>query len=223
MRTRFSLNIPDDGRHCSPLRRQLPADRRSTTALMRRRILEGGNDSSQEPTNPEDINRVHGEENENSPPEGEEPHLPDQEDRPNGITTFQNQGGIQGRTIDNSRSRNYGAQHSTAQATGGTFSTRSTRVSRKRNAVQDEVAERIHEYVKTTLFKRFKFVNNHYVFVKAMEIIEEVEGISPELEDKGFRSQYKSTLMDSLNSKRGTCEQAGGKIVQSKLLVLYLV
>ena len=91
-----------------------------------------------------------------------------------------------------------------------------TTTSRKRPACEDERADRIHEWVKTVLFKRIKFINNHNVFVRAMELIEEEEGIQPG-SDQDFRTRYKSTLMDSLNAKRGTCEQAVGKVVHSEL------
>ena len=47
-------------------------------------------------------------------------------------------------------------------------------------------------------------------------MIEEEEGISTAIQNKQFRTHYKSTLMDSLNAKRGTCEQAAGKVVHSK-------
>jgi hypothetical protein len=49
-----------------------------------------------------------------------------------------------------------------------------------------------------------------------MELIEKEEGIQPG-SDQDFRTRYKSTLMDSLNAKRGTCEQAVGKVVHSEL------
>jgi hypothetical protein len=91
-----------------------------------------------------------------------------------------------------------------------------TTTSRKRHACGDERADRIHEWVKTVLFKRIKFINNHNVFVRAMDLIEEEEGIQPG-SDQDFRTRYKSTLMDSLNAKRGTCEQAVGKVVHSEL------
>ena len=40
-----------------------------------------------------------------------------------------------------------------------------TTTSRKRHACGDERADRIHEWVKSVLFKRIKFINNHNVFV----------------------------------------------------------
>ena len=60
-------------------------------------------------------------------------------------------------TITNSIEEGGQQQQTGEQPLHGT----STIASRKRSMCEDERAQRIHDYVKNTLFKRIKFVNNH--------------------------------------------------------------
>ena len=77
------------------------------------------------------------------------------------------------------------------------------------------IVERIQVVVKGMIFRKMKFITSEAMFNRAMKIVLETE--DPDDEDEFVRI-YKTCVVGSINSKRSTCEQAGGRIVKELLV-----
>ena len=80
---------------------------------------------------------------------------------------------------------------------------------------QTHVTYRIQNLVKKVIFRKLKFVTNDALFWKAMKVVIEAED---PVEQNRFVKIYKTCILQSLNTKRSTCEQAGAKIVRGSSL-----
>jgi hypothetical protein len=69
--------------------------------------------------------------------------------------------------------------------------------------------------VKKVIFRKLKFVTNDTLFWKAMKVVIEAED---PVEQNRFVKVYKTCVLQSLNTKRSTCEQAGAKITRELLI-----
>ena len=81
------------------------------------------------------------------------------------------------------------------------------------------VVKRIQKFAKIDIFKIAKFITGEKVLVQVMKLVEKNElghHIGTSAKGAEFRIMYKPRVMKSLNDKRGSCAQAGGKIVHSK-------
>lgn len=78
-----------------------------------------------------------------------------------------------------------------------------------------DIVQRIHTFVNHTLFKKLKFATNETMVTMAIKTAM-MEFQMHEDEFKGFYNVYRSTMMDAINTKRGTCAQLGGNIVSGK-------
>lgn len=76
---------------------------------------------------------------------------------------------------------------------------------------------RIHHYVNHHMFKICKFLTNENMVTKAVETVmrNEFQISEPELITRfsAFYGKYRSSMMDAINTKRGTSAQLGGKAV----------
>jgi hypothetical protein len=81
---------------------------------------------------------------------------------------------------------------------------------------QSHVAKRIMLFVKTDVFRRIKFINNDEMFRKAFQLVIRNEDVPPN-KRFAFQQLYESAFNHALNTKRGSCEQAGGFIVRKAL------
>jgi hypothetical protein len=76
------------------------------------------------------------------------------------------------------------------------------------------IVERIQVVGKGMIFRKMKFITSEAMFNRAMKIVLETE----EPDDKEeFVRIYKTCVVGSINGKRSTCEQAGGRIVKELL------
>jgi hypothetical protein len=81
---------------------------------------------------------------------------------------------------------------------------------------QKHVADRVRIYVKDYVFRRIKFINSDLMFQKAIKLVMDHEGVP--LHQRGkFQMLYESVFNEALNTKRSSCEQAGGKIVRESI------
>lgn len=76
------------------------------------------------------------------------------------------------------------------------------------------IVDRIQVVVKGMIFRKMKFITSEAMFNRAMKIVLETE--EPDDEEEFVRI-YKTCVVGSINGKRSTCEQAGGRIVKELL------
>ena len=82
---------------------------------------------------------------------------------------------------------------------------------------QKHVALRVRTYVKSIIFRKIKFINSDMMFQKAMTLVMDHEAVPHHLRGK-FQMLYESVFNESLNTKRSSCEQTGGKIVRDRIV-----
>ena len=81
---------------------------------------------------------------------------------------------------------------------------------------ESHVATRVRSYVKNVLFRNIKFVNTEIMIQRAMKLVMKFENVK-ERKQLEFHMLYESVFNEALNTKRSSCEQAGGKIVMESL------
>jgi len=81
---------------------------------------------------------------------------------------------------------------------------------------QNHVALRVRMYVKSTIFRKIKFINSDAMFQRAMTLVMDNEAVPSQMRGK-FQMLYESVFNESLNTKRSSCEQTGGKIVREAI------
>ncbi len=79
---------------------------------------------------------------------------------------------------------------------------------------QKHVTDRVRIFVKSDIFRRIKLINSDASFQKAINLVMDHENV-PEEQRGRFQMLYESVFNEALNTKRSSCEQLGGKIVQS--------
>jgi hypothetical protein len=84
------------------------------------------------------------------------------------------------------------------------------------NRTANFLKERIQKFCKKELFKKVKFVASDSGLQHVMGRMAGIFQI-PMAKKQAFKSQFKKTVMDSLNAKRAFCEQQAGKVVLSEL------
>ena len=82
--------------------------------------------------------------------------------------------------------------------------------------VQIHVAFRVRLYVQNDLFRQVKFINNDWMLQTAMNMVMDHKSVPQNVRHK-FQMLYESTFNVALNQKRSDCEQAGGKLVRTKM------
>ena len=97
----------------------------------------------------------------------------------------------------------------------------STILRRMSNAVsivkrEKHVATRIMQFVKSEVFRRIKFVNSAEMFQKAFVKVIEFEKVPPN-NSLLFQLTYESCFNKALNTKRSSCEQAGGMLARKAI------
>ena len=83
---------------------------------------------------------------------------------------------------------------------------------------QKHVADRVRAFVKASVFRRIKFINSDIMFQKAFKLVIDQEAVPPHQRGQ-FQMLYESVFNESLNTKRSSCEQAGGKIVRESIAI----
>ena len=78
---------------------------------------------------------------------------------------------------------------------------------------QQHPVRRLHAFVNQHLFKKLKFASNEKMVENAIKVAMEEEFRIPEDQFPRFYNIYRSTMMDAINTKRGTCAQIGGRVV----------
>ena len=78
---------------------------------------------------------------------------------------------------------------------------------------EKHVANRVIQFVKSDLFRRIKFINNDAMFQKAFLLVMNNEKVEPH-KRVSFQMLYESCFNHALNTKRSSCEQAGGILVK---------
>lgn len=79
---------------------------------------------------------------------------------------------------------------------------------------------RIHHYVNHHIFKLCKFLTNESMVTKAVQSVMvgefqmQDESALHDPQFARFYGKYRSTMMDAINTKRGTCAQLGGKSME---------
>jgi hypothetical protein len=81
---------------------------------------------------------------------------------------------------------------------------------------EKHVATRIMQFVKSEVFRRIKFVNSAEMFQKAFVKVIEFEKVPPH-NCLLFQLTYKSCFNKALNTKRSSCEQAGGVLARKAI------
>ena len=81
---------------------------------------------------------------------------------------------------------------------------------------QKFVTQRVTTFVKSELFRKIKFINSDASFQKAFKLVMDHEDVSPR-HRVNFQMTYETVFNEALNSKRSSCEQAGGKIVRKTI------
>ena len=81
---------------------------------------------------------------------------------------------------------------------------------------ESHVTTRVRSYVKNVLFRNIKFVNTEIMIQRAMKLVMKFENVK-ERNQLEFHMLYESVFNEALNTKRSSCEQAGGKIVMESL------
>jgi hypothetical protein len=81
---------------------------------------------------------------------------------------------------------------------------------------QKHVADRVIQYVKSDVFRRIKFINSDAMFQKAFQLVTKHENV-PQHQRLQFQMLYENAFNHALNTKRSSCEQAGGKIMRKTL------
>ncbi len=83
---------------------------------------------------------------------------------------------------------------------------------------QKHVADRVRAFVKVSVFRCLKFINSDIMFQKAFKLVIDQEAVP--LHQRGqFQMLYESVFNKSLNTKRSSWEQAGGKIVSESIAI----
>jgi hypothetical protein len=80
-----------------------------------------------------------------------------------------------------------------------------------------DIVYRIHAFVNQILFKKLKFATNENMVKEAVRAAM-VEFQVHEENFSLFYNIYRATMMDSINTKRGTCAQTGSNIVLGKII-----
>ena len=80
-----------------------------------------------------------------------------------------------------------------------------------------DIVYRIHAFVNQFLFKKLKFATNENMVKEAIRAAM-VEFQVHEENFSVFYNIYRATMMDSINTKRGTCAQTGSNIVLGKII-----
>ena len=78
---------------------------------------------------------------------------------------------------------------------------------------QQHTVRRLHAFVNQHLFKKLKFASNEGMVENAIKVAMAEEFCIPGDHFPAFYNIYRSTMMDAINTKRGTCAQLGGKVV----------
>jgi hypothetical protein len=78
---------------------------------------------------------------------------------------------------------------------------------------EKHVANRVIQFVKSDIFRRIKFINNDAMFQKAFLLVMNHEKVEPH-KRVSFQMLYESCFNHALNTKRSSCEQAGGILVR---------
>ncbi len=78
--------------------------------------------------------------------------------------------------------------------------------------------DRVRAFVKASVFRRIKFINSDIMFQKAFKLVIDQETVPPHQRGQ-FQKLYESVFNESLNTKRSSCEQAGGKIVRESIAI----
>ena len=81
---------------------------------------------------------------------------------------------------------------------------------------QENIADRVKTYVKKHLFRVVMFISNKDMFAQAFTMVMDHECVANRDRVK-FQMLYESVFNHALNSKRSTCEQAGGNIMLKEL------
>jgi hypothetical protein len=81
---------------------------------------------------------------------------------------------------------------------------------------EKHVATRIMQFVKSEVFRRIKFVNSAEMFQKAFVKVIEFEKVPPH-NHLLFQLTYESCFNKALNTKRSSCEQAGGMLARKAI------
>jgi len=77
---------------------------------------------------------------------------------------------------------------------------------------KQDLVYRIHAFVNQILFKKLKFATNENIVQEAVRAAM-VEFQINQDNFSAFFNIYRATMMDAINTKRGTCAQMGGNIV----------
>ena len=78
------------------------------------------------------------------------------------------------------------------------------------------VTQQVDTFVKATLFRKVKVINSNTSFQRAMKLVMDHEDVPPQ-HCLNFQRIYDTLLNEALNSKRGACEQWGGKIARKTI------
>jgi hypothetical protein len=81
---------------------------------------------------------------------------------------------------------------------------------------QKFVTQCVTALVKSELFRKIKFINSDASFQKAFKLVMDHEDVSPR-HHVNLQMTYKTVFNEALNSKRSSCEQAGGMIVRKTI------
>jgi hypothetical protein len=79
---------------------------------------------------------------------------------------------------------------------------------------EKHVANRVIQFVKSDIFRRIKFINNDAMFQKAFLLVMNHEKVEPH-KRVSFQMLYESCFNHALNTKRSSCEQAGGILARN--------
>ena len=73
---------------------------------------------------------------------------------------------------------------------------------------QENIADRVTNYVRKHMFRVVKFISNEHMFGKAFKEVMDHKCMANR-DRVRFQMLYESVFNHALNSKRSTCEQAG--------------
>lgn len=91
-------------------------------------------------------------------------------------------------------------------------------VTKIQNSLKDSrLPNLIKGAVRSVLFKSIKFITNDDQWIRAVDrVLDCVEGVNQGYSQKHLHLEYKHMILDTLNLKRSSCEQAMTKIVMGK-------
>ena len=81
---------------------------------------------------------------------------------------------------------------------------------------EKHIANRVIQFVKSDIFRRIKFINNNSMFQKAFQLVMNHEKVEP-YKRVSFQMLYESCFNHALNTKRSSCEQAGGALARKAI------